>query len=141
MRISDWSSDVCSSDLNAEVRCCNVAQPFALARQQGAGALGREEGAHHAHREHHQGQQHQHFGRVVKEEFDRRSKITAGGDRQLRYQPPRKGQQLVVDDKPRGRSEEHTSELKSLMRISYAVFCSKNKKKTRDNRKHTTKQK
>src|SRR3546814_1514509 len=26
------------------------------------------------------------------------------------------------------RSEEHTSELQSLMRISYAVFCSKNKK-------------
>src|SRR3546814_9150684 len=29
---------------------------------------------------------------------------------------------------PRGRSEEHTSELQSLMRISYAVFCSKKKK-------------
>src|SRR3546814_1291530 len=28
----------------------------------------------------------------------------------------------------RGRSEEHTSELQSLMRISYAVFCLKNKK-------------
>src|SRR3546814_3100368 len=27
---------------------------------------------------------------------------------------------------PRGRSEEHTSELQSLMRISYAVFCLKN---------------
>src|SRR3546814_9184275 len=30
----------------------------------------------------------------------------------------------------RGRSEEHTSELQSLMRISYAVFCLKKKKKT-----------
>src|SRR3546814_8781426 len=29
-----------------------------------------------------------------------------------------------------GRSEEHTSELQSLMRISYAVFCLKNKKST-----------
>src|SRR3546814_1590570 len=29
-----------------------------------------------------------------------------------------------------GRSEEHTSELQSLMRISYAVFCLKHKKKT-----------
>src|SRR3546814_5590635 len=28
-----------------------------------------------------------------------------------------------------GRSEEHTSELQSLMRISYAVFCFKNKKR------------
>src|SRR3546814_1987545 len=31
------------------------------------------------------------------------------------------------------RSEEHTSELQSLMRISYAVFCLKKKKKTNDN--------
>src|SRR3546814_7734950 len=30
---------------------------------------------------------------------------------------------------PLGRSEEHTSELQSLMRISYAVFCLKKKKK------------
>src|SRR3546814_6502543 len=35
----------------------------------------------------------------------------------------RQEQSLVV------RSEEHTSELQSLMRISYAVFCLKNKKK------------
>src|SRR3546814_7519752 len=38
------------------------------------------------------------------------------------------------------RSEEHTSELQSLMRISYAVFCLKNKKKTNNNNtelKHT----
>src|SRR3546814_9719746 len=32
----------------------------------------------------------------------------------------------------RGRSEEHTSELQSLMRISYAVFCLKKKKNTTD---------
>src|SRR3546814_3056766 len=31
------------------------------------------------------------------------------------------------------RSEEHTSELQSLMRISYAVFCLKKKKKTHKN--------
>src|SRR3546814_5037603 len=31
---------------------------------------------------------------------------------------------------PRARSEEHTSELQSLMRISYAVFCLKKKKPT-----------
>src|SRR3546814_3083253 len=30
--------------------------------------------------------------------------------------------------RPKSRSEEHTSELQSLMRISYAVFCSKKKK-------------
>src|SRR3546814_9757055 len=32
-----------------------------------------------------------------------------------------------------GRSEEHTSELQSLMRISYAVFCLKKKKNTKHN--------
>src|SRR3546814_4375991 len=34
------------------------------------------------------------------------------------------------------RSEEHTSELQSLMRISYAVFCLKKKKKTINNKSH-----
>src|SRR3546814_13242353 len=34
----------------------------------------------------------------------------------------------------RSRSEEHTSELQSLMRISYAVFCLKKKKKTLANK-------
>src|SRR3546814_18816405 len=33
-----------------------------------------------------------------------------------------------VAHRPLGRSEEHTSELQSLMRISYAVFCLKKKK-------------
>src|SRR3546814_5955037 len=33
-----------------------------------------------------------------------------------------------------GRSEEHTSELQSLMRISYAVFCLKKKKTNRQHR-------
>src|SRR3546814_1133659 len=36
-----------------------------------------------------------------------------------------------------GRSEEHTSELQSLMRISYAVFCLKKKKITNDKRTDT----
>src|SRR3546814_7799280 len=35
-----------------------------------------------------------------------------------------------VDAQRQGRSEEHTSELQSLMRISYAVFCLKKKKTT-----------
>src|SRR3546814_3636930 len=43
----------------------------------------------------------------------------------------------------RGRSEEHTSELQSLMRISYAVFClkKKNNKKTQNCNTNTKKQK
>src|SRR3546814_6081132 len=36
------------------------------------------------------------------------------------------------------RSEEHTSELQSLMRISYAVFCLKKKKQTHTYKKETT---
>src|SRR3546814_1418844 len=57
----------------------------------------------------------------------------------LAYQFPDKGQVSmaygIYYQKPepeylfRTRSEEHTSELQSLMRISYAVFCLKNKKK------------
>src|SRR3546814_6767515 len=38
----------------------------------------------------------------------------------------------------RQRSEEHTSELKSLMRISYAVFCLKKKMTINTDNKHTT---
>src|SRR3546814_4147325 len=37
-----------------------------------------------------------------------------------------------------GRSEEHTSELQSLMRISYAVFCLKKKTNTKNITKHNT---
>src|SRR3546814_9114304 len=38
---------------------------------------------------------------------------------------------ILADQQPvHGRSEEHTSELQSLMRISYAVFCLKKKKST-----------
>src|SRR3546814_2538852 len=40
-----------------------------------------------------------------------------------------------------GRSEEHTSELQSLMRISYAVFCLKKKKHTNPKTLHQTSEK
>src|SRR3546814_1897013 len=43
-----------------------------------------------------------------------------------------RGQELPVLYRDEFRSEEHTSELQSLMRISYAVFCLK-KKKTKNN--------
>src|SRR3546814_1998496 len=42
----------------------------------------------------------------------------------------------AADPAPLARSEEHTSELQSLMRISYAVFCLK-KKKTNIHHQHT----
>src|SRR3546814_6981470 len=47
----------------------------------------------------------------------------------------------MFGDRPReqrvSRSEEHTSELQSLMRISYAVFCLKKQKTTMTTRMHT----
>src|SRR3546814_1243962 len=42
---------------------------------------------------------------------------------------------LPAPEPPLSRSEEHTSELQSLMRISYAVFCLKKKKTTQNNNK------
>src|SRR3546814_10679735 len=48
--------------------------------------------------------------------------------RRCPHRPP-----VRADDPPAGSSEEHTSEIQSLMRISYAVFCLKKKK---DNEHH-----
>src|SRR3546814_1008660 len=48
----------------------------------------------------------------------------------FRIQGPRYRHFDYADDKTLSRSEEHTSELQSLMRISYSVFCFKNKKTT-----------
>src|SRR3546814_3221982 len=49
----------------------------------------------------------------------------------LAYEPPLPSHVRAIDGTPR--SEEHTSELQSLMRLSYAVFCLQKKKHT-----HTT---
>src|SRR3546814_3654111 len=58
-----------------------------------------------------------------------------------RFRPgnPRLGRfhRISNRDSGNGRSEEHTSELQSLMRISYAVFCLKKKKNTDYNRNAT----
>src|SRR3546814_6069754 len=89
MRISDWSSDVCSSDL--QVIAYGVAgahAQFARQRQWLLAGL-----AHH---------------------------LVQPFDDLLGH-----GQELFAAR----RSEEHTSELQSLMRISYAVFCLKKKTK------------
>src|SRR3546814_10841704 len=53
--------------------------------------------------------------------------VALGGRAALQVAPVRA---LLRDDE--GRSEEHTSELQSLMRISYAVFCLKKKKKQKN---------
>src|SRR3546814_3889121 len=105
MRISDWSSDVCSSDL-ALVRVLAVAQVGDL--DEAAVGLAREHAA----------------GAVVAE----RGEIVADEGVVLRHAVERgHGQREARSCRQRARSEEHTSELQSLMRISYAVFCLKKK--------------
>src|SRR3546814_1473524 len=56
------------------------------------------------------------------------------------WYPPMLGSNDALADYSRVRSEEHTSELQSLMRISYAVFClqKKTQKKHTQTRKSTS---
>src|SRR3546814_3232826 len=137
MRISDWSSDVCSSDLSQ-----------------------------------HLGQARQRRYRDVERAVDRGLAVDVGdaageaaaaadeiGNRQLTHHQPallqRGVQPETLERQPAvgelthpqvevciERSEEHTSELQSLMRISYAVFClkkkNKNKNEVRATRSHRT---
>src|SRR3546814_1409625 len=117
MRISDWSSDVCSSDLaHADVHQATEPRQALVdvASDGDATAGGREAGFAHAR-----------LARVrsVRTDVPRRAL------RQPRGEVPA-GQRMAVEGRggprPGGvRSEEHTSELQSLMRTSYAVFCLK----------------
>src|SRR3546814_2138979 len=130
MRISDWSSDVCSSDLCDRLddspwrghvqTACPEAHPQPL----GVEPVEPSEGALHRRSAAGQAMRARQSGKVL----SRRP----GGVR--RAGPWIAGQEA---DSPDGaghrvckgfpvapvRSEEHTSELQSLMRISYAVFC------------------
>src|SRR3546814_8748720 len=116
MRISDWSSDVCSSDLG-----------------RGAGAVAgyRPSGAGHADRPARAACNSlvlpaAAFALAVPLPAGEHAGTGGGGvDRAAR---PPEGRHDSLRSVARGRSEEHTSELQSLMRISYAVFCLKKKK-------------
>src|SRR3546814_1023922 len=57
--------------------------------------------------------------------------INARANEKAKKRKAAREKMLADKTKEKGRSEEHTSELQSLMRISYAVFCLKKKKKTR----------
>src|SRR3546814_2990605 len=119
MRISDWSSDVCSSDLqaysiqptpsrigtlNASVNAL-ITQFGAIRDGIGSGNLPDGTAAAPALR----------FG--------------ADADTGL-WRPSANAIAWSTAGVERMRSEEHTSELQSLMRMSYAVFCLQNKKQT-----------
>src|SRR3546814_7443120 len=105
MRISDWSSDVCSSDLGSDPARADHH------RRRGGGC------AHHRQ-----------FGQGTEGARRRTRQGVQGAEIQeaglSRHDLPR----LEADEDAADRSEEHTSELQSLMRISYAVFCLKKKK-------------
>src|SRR3546814_7996538 len=104
MRISDWSSDVCSSDL-AEAAHRSALKIY--------------------------------WERGRRKDRHRRSGEQRGIERRCRSPPsrilpcmgrPGMAASTVPSIRAHGlRSEEHTSELQSLMRISYAVFCLKKK--------------
>src|SRR3546814_1259862 len=70
----------------------------------------------------------------------RRRRLPAEAVDHQRADRPRRLPARAAGQGEGARSEEHTSELQSLMRISYAVFCLKKKKKINQNtnRKNTT---
>src|SRR3546814_2304436 len=126
MRISDWSSDVCSSDLLA----LNIQDLRLLGGVRVLGTLVDLELLVHR----------------AAEGILRQHALDGGLDDALRVALQRLAEgfaleiadvpgeavvhlvgQLVAGDVDLLRSEEHTSELQSLMRISYAVFCLKKK--------------
>src|SRR3546814_4785711 len=113
MRISDWSSDVCSSDLveRGLHHCLGVVE---TALDRDIMDVGGEHGRHLAALDVGDAArrvEHEHVDMLApRQRVDRRRSGVAAGR---------------ADD--RERSEEHTSELQSLMRISYAVFCLKKK--------------
>src|SRR3546814_3462648 len=118
MRISDWSSDVCSSDLVALKRCkflkrvdLSVADKhlravrFLVLRFRQCRA------------------------RPAKQRVGTVQRCLADGDAHAAAEVHK---MTFAQKGTFKRSEEHTSELQSLMRISYAVFCLKKKKKNRN---------
>src|SRR3546814_7371382 len=119
MRISDWSSDVCSSDL------------VSLVRHESASCL---LAARHW-RIRHINSNHSVF-RLSISDVDQSNRALSSRnpavDRPARHLLGRC--RAAQHDPARGvgaRSEEHTSELQSLIRTSYAVFCVKKKNKNR----------
>src|SRR3546814_8132300 len=117
MRISDWSSDVCSSDLVlGQIEAFRVEPVERIIA--GGGLPGDAKGIEAPH-----------LALGGAGASSDAGVLALGVDADHRAVD---GQQVGNDGAhtlaaARGRSEEHTSELQSLMRISYAVFCLKKK--------------
>src|SRR3546814_2983987 len=137
MRISDWSSDVCSSDLRralVEPAGLRAGAAQAGVAQWRGGDFVRGGGGGGAARASVQPW----LGRRDRQMGGRAGGVGQSDDGDAAgWRAARAGDDDAPARSPRagaGRSEEHTSELQSLMRISYAVFCLKNKKKTANHR-------
>src|SRR3546814_2873569 len=102
MRISDWSSDVCSSDLP----CSGRREPLHSAERCLSGRHTDDRPTGALEKSHLEG---------LRFNIER-----------AQHSPSHIRRSASCEDRGR-RSEEHTSELQSLMRISYAVFCLKKK--------------
>src|SRR3546814_1540076 len=130
MRISDWSSDVCSSDLRRPVVAIELEVNARKCRHRAAGAeqarLPEPAGKARGERRHRFGDDLAHPG--ISGAPGARAVGLADMFGQRDDAP---GRRMPVEHARHRRSEEHTSELQSLMRISYAVFCLKKKNKTR----------
>src|SRR3546814_9678162 len=120
MRISDWSSDVCSSDLRRREDARHLRHFPAQAGADRAGACQRHRLSLAVARPDRRVAPVPTPGRAV--DGGRVAPSLAGGGN------PWPADRLLLKRAVRLRSEEHTSELQSLMRISYAVFCLNKKK-------------
>src|SRR3546814_7860054 len=117
MRIRDWSSDVCSSDLVA---------------RQAYGADGRHDFEYDADKRRFVENADQEHGDEYKRDRDQqkgeRLVNQVGRNGALEHHHLGAAEYVGISGRHQhNRSAEHTSELQSLMRISYAVFCSKTK--------------
>src|SRR3546814_978588 len=120
MRISDWSSDVCSSDLlDALEYLAHDWRPGWIGKAvldvplgQSGQALLERIGSEPTGM----------VGQIVGDAVRCRRQVAAPFDLEVAHRGLVAATGVLA-----GRSEEHTSELQSLMRISYAVFCLKKK--------------
>src|SRR3546814_7601610 len=118
MRISDWSSDVCSSDLWAKVEAAELFRKGIEAARRMPASSARDRRILRLELE---------LGDVLYAAFG----YVTGAGTAAYHRSMELSEKLGDPEAPvraLDRSEEHTSELQSLMRITYAVFCLKKKK-------------
>src|SRR3546814_10447413 len=120
MRISDWSSDVCSSDLEATVEAKGLT-PIKPWLEEIKGLSSKADYALLAAKANRNGVDGPFGAFVGQDDKDPETYILSFYQSGLGM--PDRDYYLDQSDRMKQRSEEHTSELQSLMSISYAVFC------------------